>query len=61
MKIFDYSLNDLLFAFWFSRKREIMSDDAYFHRGYSVPKWMDDRLNELRQLKNPNASIYILE
>lgn len=54
MSIHDYSLVDLLFAFWFKQKRKSLS------RNEAADKRVETRLNELRPLRNPEASIFIL-
>jgi len=55
MTILDYSLTDLLFAHWMQRKRDFLSRNA------PVPPAIDQRLDELRKSRNPNASIFVLD
>lgn len=54
MSILEYSLSDLLFAFWLDRQRD------YLAKNKPVPPWLKARLDQLRPVRNPNASIFIL-
>lgn len=53
MTFFDYGLTDLLFSHWLKRKRELLPGP--------VPEWLNDRLDQLRPIRNPNCSAFVLD
>lgn len=55
MSIFDYSSEDLLFAHWMRRKRAMLGENSI------IPDWLEARLDQLRPLRNPNCSIFVLD
>lgn len=65
--IYDYSLNDLLFAFWFKQKGEILSKNNGQWKTIGHPNsniehiLIDKELDRLRPLRNPNLSISLLD
>lgn len=56
ISILDYSLVDLMFAYWLKRKRQIMARERK-----EPPKWLSDELDRLLPLRNPNCSVFILD
>jgi hypothetical protein len=55
MTILDYSISDLLFAYWLKRKREFLSQHQ------TVPSYIEERLKEARKRRNPKCSIFIFD
>jgi hypothetical protein len=56
MNILDYSVEDLQFAHWMAVQRR---DIGILN--LQSPDWLTKELDRLRPLRNPNASIFILD
>ncbi len=55
IRIFEYKIEDLMFAHWMKRKREMMAE----HK--QIPAWLESELDKLRPLRNPSCSIFVLD